>query len=248
MVVTKKIYYEDFFRSSCDATVVAIEDNKIILDQTVAFPEGGGQQGDYGTLVLENGVEIAFTDTQKGYGRMLQLQDFPSVQVDTPVYHIINDEDQNMIHIGDKVTVRINTAHRLGTTAAHSGLHIALMAATEIIPEKVSIIKGCSINNYTGRLDFYVQQKITPDEIQSINKRANEIIKSAIPIISYHHPDEYEAWYWKCGGFLCPCGGTHMKNTADVGPVTVKRKSIGKTLDRMTVQLNCVALNEDVFH
>ena len=69
-----------------------------------------------------------------------------------------------------------------------------------------------------------------------------------MPIRSYPHADEPEAWYWGCGNFVCACGGTHMKNTADVGPITVKKKSVGKTLDRMTVLLNGIALSEEAFH
>ena len=248
MYNTKKIYYEDFFQSECKATVVEIKDNKIVLNQTVAFPEGGGQEGDYGVLVMENGEHIPFIDTQKGVGRVLQIPDFPSIQVETPVYHILDNEHLEKVHVGDKVIVRIDTKHRLGTTAAHSGLHIALMAATEKIPEKVAVIKGCSINDHSGRLDFYVQEKITPEEIQWVNQRANEIIQSGMPIRSYPHADEPEAWYWGCGNFVCACGGTHMKNTADVGSITVKKKSVGKTLDRMTVLLNGIALSEEAFH
>ena len=122
------------------------------------------------------------------------------------------------------------------------------MAGTEIIPKKVAIIKGCSIKEDTGRLDFYVQEKITAEEIQKIEHRANEIIAEAMPVYSYHHHNEPEAWYWKCGEFVCPCGGTHVKNTSDVGKISVKRKSVGKTIDRMIVQLNNIRLKAEAYH
>ena len=52
---TEKLYYEDMFRKECEATIIAIKDNRIICDKTVAFPEGGGQIGDCGYLIYDNG-------------------------------------------------------------------------------------------------------------------------------------------------------------------------------------------------
>ena len=80
MFKTEKVYYSDSFLSSCMATVTGIEDNKVILDKTVAFPEGGGQIGDIGKLYIKERI-IPFFDTKKGVGRILNIPDFPDIKL-----------------------------------------------------------------------------------------------------------------------------------------------------------------------
>ena len=161
MITTEKVYYQDFFKCECIAKIVKIDGNKVILDRTVAFPEGGGQEGDRGILITSDNKQISFVDTKKGVGRILHLDEFPAVQVDTAVYHIIDESDSAYLEIGSSVTVRIDVPHRLGTTVMHSALHIALMAATERVPEKVKRIKGCSITDHSARLDFWTSERFT---------------------------------------------------------------------------------------
>lgn len=245
--MTKKLYYDDFFLSECTAEVVKKEENRITLNKTVAFPEGGGQEGDKGVFLLKN-ISIPFFDTKKGMGRTLFLNDFPIIQVDTPVYHFIDEEKKDMINVGDKVIVKIDISHRIKTTALHSALHIALMAAKEKFPHKVEKIKGCSITDQYGRLDFFTTEKFMPEDIEWINSRVNEIISQNYPIESYHHPDEKEAWYWKCNDFICACGGTHLQYTGDAGTAQIKRKNVGKSMERLIVTLTDIHLNENNYH
>lgn len=96
MKKTVKLYYEDFFLTKCEATVIDKSPKGVVCDRTVAFAEGGGQEGDTGVLtVYKNGkqMDIPFTDTQKGYGRVLYLDDFPVIQVETPIYHVVDESN-----------------------------------------------------------------------------------------------------------------------------------------------------------
>ena len=245
-MITKKLFYEDFYFSECTAKVIGKSENKLILDQTIAFPEGGGQKGDRGVILFHDQV-MPFYDTQKGVGRLLILPNFPTIQVDTPIYHFMKEDDIDKLTIGCEVQVKIDIAFRIRTTALHTALHIALMAANEIVPEKVKNIKGCSITDEYGRLDFFTNERFTPEEIAVIEKKANEIITKNYFIESYHHQNEDEAWYWKCDNFICPCGGTHLKSTGEVGSVNVKRKNAGKSLERLIVTLSNIQLKEAIF-
>lgn len=247
MVKTKKLYYEDPFFSSCHATIVDIKENKIILDQTVAFPEGGGQIGDKGKLYV-NGIEIPFMDTKKGIGRVLSLNDFPSVRVDTPVYHFIDENYLPSISIGDSVIVKIDIQHRIWTTVLHSALHLVLMAARERRPEITTTIKGCKITTESARIDFFAKEKFLPEDIEWISQRVNELVMEELPIYVYHHNDEDEAWYWKCLEFICPCGGMHLTNTRQAGKLAVRRKNVGKTTERLIVTAGDIRLSEADYH
>lgn len=247
MIKTEKVYYEDSFLHTCDARIVGITENKVILDRTVAFPEGGGQIGDVGNLYLD-GKQIPFHDTQKGIGRVLSLQDFPSIQVEAPVYHITDGEQLTDIFQGAEVKVKINVEHRIRTTVLHSALHLVLMAARERRPDLTNIIRGCKITTESARIDFFAKEKFTPEDIDAIVRRVRELVSLEIPIEVYPHEEEREAWYWKCLDFICPCGGTHLTNTGQAGTISVKRKNVGKATERLIVTAENVGLTESDFH
>lgn len=247
MLYTEKVYYSDMFLTECEATVLDIIDNKIILDKTVAYPEGGGQISDCGHLCFD-GNEIPFYEVKKGLGRSLHIDNFPSVNVDTVVYHFVDENDIALFNENNQVKVKIDVNRRLQTTIHHSALHLALMFACDLRPDLMKQIRGCNITTNYGRLDFYLTERFTADDLNYINKYMNEAIHLAIPIESYHHPDEKEAWYWKCKEFICPCGGTHVFNTQQLGNVIVKRKNIGKNMERLIVVSDCKGLSKEIYH
>lgn len=244
---TRKLYYEDVFLAECDAIVTQINDKGIVTDQTVAFPEGGGQIGDTGILILR-GEEIPFQDTQKGLGEILHLNNFPSVQVNTPVIHVVEPEVKEKFRIGDKIKIRINVNRRIRTTVMHSGLHLVLMAARNFCPELSATIKGCSITEDSARLDFFTTLKFTPDNIADIEAMTQELIDKDLEVKTYVHEGQDEAWYWQCEDFICPCGGTHVTHTGCIGKVSVKRKNVGKTTERIILKLTEESLTEKEYH
>lgn len=247
MLKTTKIYYQDSFLNHCEAIVTAIQENRVILDRTISFPEGGGQIGDRGYLYV-NDLGIPFFDTQKGVGRILSLPEFPSVQVDTPIYHFIDEKDLSKIVIGDRVKVVIDVQRRIWTTVLHSALHLVLMVAKERRPDITSTIKGCKITTESARIDFFAKVKFLPEDVEWISKRAQELIDLEIPIRVYPHLEEKEAWYWSCKDFICPCGGTHLTNTGQIGKIFVKRKNVGKTTERLIVTADDIKLFEKDYH
>lgn len=247
MIKTEKVYYNDSFLGSCQAKVIDIKENKVILDRTVAFPEGGGQIGDVGKIVV-NEKEIPFFDTKKGVGRLLSLPEFPSVQVDTPIYHFIDDSQLSDIAVGDNVIVKLDVQHRIYTTVLHSALHLVLMAAKERRPDLTNTIKGCKITTENARIDFFAKEKFSPLDIEWISARVRELVAAEIPIYVYPHNEEKEAWYWKCLEFICPCGGMHLTNTGQAGKLSVRRKNVGKTTERLIVTAEGIHLEVADYH
>ncbi|MBL0932734.1 MAG: alanyl-tRNA editing protein, partial [Alphaproteobacteria bacterium] len=64
--MTRELFREDSYLKSCRARVVAAGPEGVVLDQTVFYPMGGGQPGDTGTLIFDDGQRLAVTDTRKG--------------------------------------------------------------------------------------------------------------------------------------------------------------------------------------
>jgi Ser-tRNA(Ala) deacylase AlaX len=236
---TMKLFHAMPFAKRCDATVINIDPEKgVVLDQSIAYPESGGQLGDTGELIIESeGVlrSIPFSDTQKGVGRVLMLNDFPSIPVETETFHKISEGDMSAFHIGQKVVVNINEERRHLLTASHSAIHLVLMGLETLYPGIYQVIKGCSIKPTGARLDFRMQEKFSVYDVNAVQGFVQNMIAMNKEMILYQHKLEPEAWYWKLDDYAIPCGGTHLKTTGAIGEVEVKKESLGKTMQRMSI-------------
>lgn len=247
---TKKMYYDNMFLKKCEAQVLDVKGNRVVCNQTIAFPEGGGQIGDRGMIVCENGESIQFVDTQKGVGEILHLSNSHDIQINTPVYHICDLQvlEKSMIESGMKVTILIDVNHRIKTTTLHSALHLVLMGVIDLRPELIKYIKGCHIATDKARIDFFCKDKFTTDEILYINKYCQQLIDDNLEIERYLYQNQNEAWIWKCKDFECPCGGTHVVSTGQLGRINVKRKNVGKTTERLIVTLSDTKISENMYY
>jgi len=220
--MTIAVFRDNAYQTSCSATVTGINDkNGIILDQTVFYPTGGGQPGDKGHLVCTDGTRIEIATTVKGE-TMDEIVHVPTVADHLPA-------------IGDVVTAEIDwdTRHRL--MRMHSCLH--LLCA--IIPYPVT---GGQISDGKGRLDFDIPEAIL--DKAAITDQLNALITKDLALTSDWITDaELDAQPELVKTMsvqpprgsgkirlikieetdLQPCGGTHIRHTAEIGPVLVRK-------------------------
>ena len=249
MPMTEKLYYRDPFLRCCRAKVTGVDERGVVLNRTVAFPEGGGQEGDRGLLLIpEEDVEIAFTDTQKGLGRCITMQDFPLIQVDTPIYHKVAPEHLEKFKEGQEIAVALDIDRRMRLAASHSATHLLLMGVESIYENFESRVYGCHIKEEGGRLDFRTPIKFSQEEIRAIEKYANDLIQSDSEISTFAHDQEPEAWYWQCRDTIYPCGGMHLLRTSNIKGITVNRKNLGKTGQRVSFNMNGIVPFEELYH
>lgn len=220
--MTQALFREDSYARECDATVVAVNDRGgIVLDQTVFYPTGGGQPGDAGTLQLADGGEIVIATAVKGDG--------PDDVIHVPA------EGQALPSPGTKVTAAIDWERR----HRHMRIHTCLHLLSAILPYPVT---GGSVAADKGRLDFDMPDlEMTKEEI---TEKLNALVKGGHSVsASWISDEELEAKpdlvktmsvkppkghgqvrlinVDDCD--LQPCGGTHVANTAEIGPVRVSK-------------------------
>lgn len=237
MCSTKKLYYFDNNMFVCNAKIINIHESAIEVDQTIAYPEGGGQEGDQGMIFLAEKpeVRIFFTDTKASISKCKT-----GVVI---LHYVINTHDLKLFNREDKVCIKIDYIRRKMLSTSHSAIHIIYWAIDLFKKGIVENTIGCHINTDTARLDFSVLNRFTKDDIDKIEAIANEIIDQGYKI-KINSSDHYKnIRYWVCENYIIPCGGTHVNNTKEIPYIQLRRKNIGKGKERiMFVWRN----NEDI--
>jgi len=242
-----QIFREDAYRTACEASVVAADENGIRLDRTVFYPMGGGQPGDRGVLRLapgdgggddgDGGGEIAIVDARKGDGPEEVLH-VPEAGAALPAP-------------GARVTAEIDWPRRHRLMRMHTCLH--LLCA--VIPGEVT---GGQISDGKGRLDFNIPD-VKPDK-DEVTAALNRLIEEDHEVRARWISDEELAAnpglvrtmsvkppmgsgsvrvLEIAGVDLQPCGGTHVRRTGEIGRVAVRKiESKGRQNRRIVIEFD----------
>jgi alanyl-tRNA synthetase len=152
---TRKLYYEDAYKTEFTAKVVSANAGDIVLDRTAFFPEEGGQSADTGVL---GGFRVADVKIKDG-----------------EIHHLLEDRNASF-EAGTEISGRIDWQHRFSNMQQHSGEHIFSGLVHSIYGfDNV----GFHLSDNEVTLDF--NGVIGPDGIRDIERRANEIIFRNIP-------------------------------------------------------------------
>lgn len=190
---------------------------KVILDETVMYPEGGGQVGDHGVLKTDT-FEMKVTDVKKGNNGTI---------------HHIGQITKGSIKVDQMVTSELDRTRRLDTARNHSATHLLQKALRTVLGGHVEQA-GSQVDDNRLRFDFTHFQSLTPEEIGSIERLVNEQIfnPTEIEVINTSisearqmgamalFGEKYgsEVRVVKMGDFSMElCGGTHLNNTAEIG-------------------------------
>jgi len=224
--MTELLFRDDAYLKACDAAVVAVHEGTVELDRTVFYPLGGGQAGDTGRIGAWRVV-----DTRKAGDSVLHMLE-PGA---TP-------------EAGMKLPIEIDWERRHRLMRLHTALH--LLGAVVKAP-----VTGGRIADDKAHLDFDIEmEKLVKDEIEA---RLNELTKAAHSTSSYWITDaeldarpelvktmsvtpprgEGRVRLLEIPGVdLQACGGTHVRNTAEIGRLVVARiRSEGKRNKRVTL-------------
>ena len=227
-MTTQALFREDAYLTRCEATVAALGEDGILLDRTVFYPLGGGQAGDTGALVLGDGTRIAIADTRKAKFEGATPDD--ALHVPAPGQEAIVAR----LRAGERVVAEIDWERRY----RHMKLHTASHLMCAVLPYPVD---GCSITVDYARLDFATTE---PIERELVEARLASFVSGEHPVATEWITDDEMAARPELvrtmsvkppmglgrvrllrieGVDLQPCGGTHVRNTAEIGALRVAK-------------------------
>ncbi|MBN3792447.1 alanyl-tRNA editing protein [Burkholderia sp. Ac-20353] len=230
-MTTQALFREDAYLTRCEAVVTALGDDGIRLDRTVFYPLGGGQAGDSGVLTLPDGTSIAIDDTRKAKFDGATPDD--AVHVPAPGQHA-GLAALEALAPGARIVAEIDWARRY----RHMRLHTAAHLMCAVLPYPVD---GCSVTADYVRLDFATAEPIDRDDVE---RRLAELIGGAHPVTTEWITDDEMAERPELvrtmsvkppmglgrvrllridSVDLQPCGGTHVRNTSEIGGLRVAK-------------------------
>jgi misacylated tRNA(Ala) deacylase len=219
--MTGLLFRDDAYLGRCDARVTAVDERGIRLDRTVFYPMGGGQPGDVGFLHLPSGGSIAIVDTLKGA--------LPDEVIHIPAPGLALPEP------GTELVAEIDWERRYRLMRMHTCLHLLC----SVVPGAVT---GGQVSDGRGRLDFDVPGSSL--DKGAIAGRLNALIAAGHTVGPRWITDDELAAQPElvrtmsvkppsgtgrvrlmeiAGVDLQPCGGTHIRNTAEIGAVAVTK-------------------------
>jgi misacylated tRNA(Ala) deacylase len=236
-MATDLLFRDDPYTPGASATVVGLSQHGIILDRTVFYAMGGGQPGDVGTMTLSDGRTIAITNAVW------------NDETKTDIAHIVPPEGL-LPAVGDTVELALDWSRRYARMKVHTALHLLSVA----LPYPVT---GGSIGDGEGRLDFDIQDAgLDKDEIahkvNSMIGQGAEVSERWITDAELDaNPGLVKTMSVKPprgsgvirlveieGLDLQPCGGTHVRNTDEIGRIAVTQiEKKGKQNRRVRIAL-----------
>jgi alanyl-tRNA synthetase len=219
---TDKLFYDDQERTDFEAVVLDVFDREegydVVLDQTMFYPEGGGQPADTGSLSTED-VTVEVTDVQERDGVVL--------------HH--TDENPGK---GEFVRGQVDGERRRSLMRHHTATHIIGYAARKVLGEHVRQA-GAQKGVDRSRLDVRHYQRTSREEVKEIERVANEVVMENVPVKQeWPHRNEAEERHGfdlyqggippgenirliHVGEDVQACAGTHVKRTGDIGVIKV---------------------------
>ncbi len=216
--MTEALYSEDAYLKSCQAQILRVEADHVVVDRTVFYPLGGGQPGDTGWLSTGHGIRLEVTDTRRVDGG--------------EIGHFL--ADPSALSPGDQVHLELDWDRRYAHMRMHTCLH--LLGSLLQFP-----VTGGNISAAKSRLDFDMAEPVNKEELtRQLNALLQEDHQVGTRWITDQELDAQPELIRTMsvkpprgagrvrlleipGVDLQPCGGTHIRHTAEIGPVRVSK-------------------------
>ena len=251
--VSKPLYYDDVIQREFDSSVLFCGEligeeihseatHGIILDRTCFYPEGGGQDGDHGTLATDS-VHRRVLDTKKSGNHII---------------HIVDGE----FEVGDLVHGSLDWDRRKQLMDHHTSVHIVGGSARRILGPHI-YQAGANKSVDSARLDITHFNRLTREDLDAIESMSNDILvqvhRTEKSELSRKDADEKYGFDLYQGGApkgemirilrisdhdVQACGGTHHDELGQIGSIRLVRSAaVQDGVERLHIVAGQAALN-----
>ena len=215
--MTQKLFWLDPYQTSLDTTVTTVDGPRISVASTIFYAFSGGQESDHGSI-----ADYAVLEARK---------DGLEIYYSLPADHTLRP--------GQPVHMQIDWTRRYRLMRLHFAAELVLELFYKSHPAADKV--GAHIAQDKARIDFAWPESIAP-LLPGFNDEANRMIAADLAIKSAFDDEPNERRYWEIEGFArVPCGGTHIRRTAEIGPLRLKRDNIGRGKERVEIYLLSLA-------
>ncbi len=216
---TKALYYEQPCEVEFEAIVLDFFDGYVVLDQSLFYPEGGGQPADTGTLLSSE--------------LMVRVEDV--VKMGEVILHKVAG---GVLKRGERVKGMVDEERRWSLMRHHTATHVLLHAAKEVLGAHIHQA-GAQKGSDSARLDIRHFKHISEEELRRIELRANQILQHNKPVyIKQEERQRAEQKYGfglyqggvppgakirvvQVGSEIQACAGTHVRTTGEIGVIKI---------------------------
>jgi Ser-tRNA(Ala) deacylase AlaX len=209
----------------------------VILDQSIFYPQGGGQPCDKGYLVAGGiQVPVTFVGFQNG-----------------DVMHYVPDAYWQAIAPGQSFDLRVDAAHRLKDARLHTGGHL-LSHVLETIQPSLTPIKGyhfhdgsyvefinsdsIDVTRLLDQANTAIHNAISGHKLVSASYSNFDIIRKIRPHLAPFIPQDKPSRIVEIGDYLpLPCGGTHVRSLDELGLLRVTKAKRAKENIRVSYEV-----------
>jgi alanyl-tRNA synthetase len=219
---TERLYYDDLYGTEFEAIVLDVFERAdgydVVLDQTLFYPEGGGQPADHGSLSTDD-VTVQVSDVQERDGVILHR----------------TDENPGK---GEFVRGQIDAERRRRLMRHHTATHVVVHAARQVLGDHVRQA-GAQKGVDSSRIDVTHFERLDPETVAEIERRANDIVMADTSVQQEwphrHEAEEKYGFDLYQGGIpegtnirlihvdedVQACAGTHVRRTGEIGSIKI---------------------------
>jgi len=238
--MTREVFLEDSYKKEHQAEVIDIKENKIILDETIFYPSGGGQPHDTG-MIKQGNEKFKVNKVQRENGQI--------------VHYVDNTEKLKQ----GPVEILIDWDRRYKLMRYHTLLHVL---AGYLYSKFGALATGNQIFEDRARIDFQFEEPLTDEQFNEVEEATNKLIQEnhhvSIRTVSREEAEKIDGFIKTVINLLPPsiqnvrlvtigdideqaCGGTHVKETKEIGSFQISKiKSKGQNKKRLEVTLNSI--------
>lgn len=229
--MTNFLFWDDSYLTLLDTTVLAVEGNAVILKDTIAYAEAGGQESDRAKInniaVLESKL-----DPEKRF-----------------ITYILPENHGLKPYTAAHIEIDWIRRYRLMRLHFACELILILMnrhfgkkqEGEELLPREIDHLGiekvGAHMSEDKGRVDFALSENVEK-YFPILLSEFKAIIDADFLIETGYMNREKRQRYWRIEGLATvPCGGTHVKSTSEIGYVNLRRKRANKGVERIYITL-----------